>query len=77
MKSGIVSAPIASVKLRSLGATTIQAKKARATAVGMNSIHGTPQSYVCPANPTNELVLAYVAKKERPISHPPIFRPPT
>ena len=49
----------------------------KATAVGMNSIHGSPQSYVRPEKPTKEFVLAYVAKNERPITQPPMLRPPT
>ena len=77
MKSGTVNESMAAVKLRSRGATTIHAKRQKPTDVGMNNSHGKPQSYVRPLKPTNEFVLAYVAKNERPITQPPMLRPPT
>ena len=77
MKSGMVSEPSDSVKVRSLGATPTHAKSDSPTTNGTSRNQVTPQSYAWPENPTNELVLEYVAKNESPIAIGPIDRPPT
>ena len=57
MKSGIVSEPSDSVKVRSRGATATQASSDMPTTKGTSRNQVTPQSYAWPEKPTKELVL--------------------